>query len=348
MSTETIPQTMKVAILRKKFMGSFEDVESLKEHIAIEQRPVPVPKSGELLVRVENATINPSDLAHLRGMYGIQKEAPYALGFEASGVVVASGGGLTTWGKLGKKVGFYAEDGAWAEYAIVKAVASIVLPDDVTTEEGTACIVNPFTVMSFVDMALNGNHKYILHTAAASALGKMLIRIAANNGIEVICVVRRDEQVELCKQAGAKFIVNTSEADYKQKLTAICEETKCTMAFDAVGGPIVADVLGCMVNDSTLYSYGSMSNSETLSVNIKDLIFKGKKVEGFWVPKYQKSVGLYKLWSWSKIISASIKQDLKSDYQGSFALEELAESLKQYTQNMSKGKVLIKPTQSKQ
>lgn len=136
------------------------------------------------------------------------------MGFEGSGVVAENGGGLMGWGLVGKKVAIAAQrenQGTYAQYIVVKAGECLPLSDDTSFEQGSMCIVNPLTVIGMLDMVKQRKQKCVVITAAASALGRMINRVFPKEGVEVINIVRKQEQVDLLKKEGAKYILNSTE-----------------------------------------------------------------------------------------------------------------------------------------
>jgi len=108
-------QTMKAAVIQ-----AYDNAQTYR----VEDRPVPVPEFGEVLVKVAASPINPSDVAFIRGVYGVKRDLPTIPGFEGSGTVIASGGGFLAWRLEGKRVAFFTVgEGTWAEYAVVSATA---------------------------------------------------------------------------------------------------------------------------------------------------------------------------------------------------------------------------------
>ena len=125
------------------------------------------------------------------------------MGFEGAGIVVESGGGIMGWSLMGKKVAFAVElegQGSYAQYALAKADECLPLEDSTTFEEGSMSLINPLTALAFLDILKSNKEKSVVITAAASALGRMMNRYFPKEGVEVINIVRRQEQVELLKE----------------------------------------------------------------------------------------------------------------------------------------------------
>lgn len=125
------------------------------------------------------------------------------------------------------------------------------------------------TVMAFIEMATNQHQTTILHTVGASALGKMLIRYGKRVGIEVISIVRKPEAEKVCRDLGCKYVLNSTDEDFYNKLKNICTATKCKLAFDAVGGSLTSTVLNAMIDGAECYVYGGLSEQPVTNISIR-------------------------------------------------------------------------------
>ncbi|KAG7349421.1 Zn-dependent oxidoreductase [Nitzschia inconspicua] len=293
-SSPEIPEKMKQMVV-------LEGGSTVKEcKLEIREVDVPKPQSHEVLVKMVAAAVNPSD-------YGSWKTAKknddgLAIGNEGSGIVVAIGSGLLTKARvsIGQKVGVVGpknNQGTYSEYVTVSATDGFFpLPDDLPVEDGASFFVNPYTVLGIMDTAkTTHNSKALVHTAAASQLGQMMVKLSNNseltNGVEIINVVRRAEQVKLLEELGAKHIINSSDSDWKDQLQTKIKELECTVAFDAVAGSSSGDILSCLPNGGTLYVYGGLAGS-CRDINPMDLIYRRKDVKGFFLRSWVTSGGL--------------------------------------------------------
>jgi NADPH:quinone reductase len=281
---DAIPATMKRLVVT----APGPDVASCQ--ITVEEVPVPVPASDEVLVRVVAAAVNPSD-------YGSwvrckPEQCPFAMGKEGCGIVVQSGGGLTTELRcsVGTKVGFVGlrnKQGAFAQYVTAKAMGGIFpMPDDVPIEDAASFFINPYTALAILDTVKSAEgSKSFIHTAAASQLGQMLVKVAASEGIEIINVVRRDEQASLLKELGAKHVVVSAGESWKEELRAKVDELQATVAFDAVAGTSPSDLMEVLPEGGTVYVYGGLAG-KVQEIDPIDLIYKKKKLKGFFLTNW--------------------------------------------------------------
>ncbi|KAH9086493.1 hypothetical protein LEN26_020051 [Aphanomyces euteiches] len=290
---------------------------------------VPVPKSGQVLIKVESAAINPSNLSALQGLYASSASTPLPelLGTEGCGTVVAVGGGLWPWWISGKRVATMVSSGMWAEYVVADALQCVVLPDDVSFEEGTSCFANPLTAISFVQIAQANHCKTIVQTAAASALGKMIVRYGAQHNVQVIGVVRSDEQVKALRQVGAKHVVNTSKEDWKDELTKLSNPS--------------------VHAKSELFIYGNLTGKPWANFAPGDNRFNNKKITGFYVTTYLKQQGPLAMLSMLGSVSSGIKSTFATSVNASYPLEDALDAIVAYSSQMTNNKVVLKPQEKK-
>jgi NADPH2:quinone reductase len=310
---EEIPTTMKRLVVT----APGKDLASCK--IEIEEVPVPKPGSGEVLIKVAAAAINPSD-------YGTwtrckPENCPLAMGSEGSGVVVAEGAGLlsslTTFTcPVGTKVGFAGlknKQGAYSEYVVASATEAVfAMPDDLPVEDAASFFVNPYTVIGILDTAKAQGAKAMVHTAAASQLGQMMVKLAPTEGMEIINVVRREEQAELLKNIGAKHVVVTGSGDsWKEELKSKVKELGATVAFDAVAGQSAGDLLDVLPHKGTVNVYGGLAG-KVENVDPMALIYHEKKLKGFYLRTWIKQGGtlsmLFRMMSASRKVNSGLKQ----------------------------------------
>src|SRR5574341_1806975 len=232
------------------------------ESLALVEKPVPRPNKGQVLVHIAAAPINPSDLMFLRGHYANPKKLPVVAGFEGSGTVVAAGGGFIGRMLVGKRVACAAPfdgDGTWAEYMVTSEKFCIPLRRGISLEQGATLIVNPLTAWALMDMAKRGRHRAVVQNAAASALGRMILRLGHRLGIPVIHIVRRQEQVELMRSLGANHVLNSSETNFDADLKKISHERQASLALDAVAGEMTGRLLSAMPHGGRVIVYGALS-----------------------------------------------------------------------------------------
>ena len=147
---------------------------------------------------------------------------------------------------LGKTVA--AAGGAmYGQYRAVDAGLCLELPAGTPAVDGASSFVNPMTALGMVETMRMENHTALVHTAAASNLGQMLNRLCLSDQVPLVNVVRKPEQEELLRAAGARHVCNSTSPDFMDELTAAIKETGATLGFDATGGgKLASQILTCM------------------------------------------------------------------------------------------------------
>jgi len=300
----------------------------------------PKPGKGEVLVKILASPINPSDLSLLEGSFGEMREYPIIPGIEASGIVVEAGSGLLPKMRLNKKVSCVTSGngGTWAEYMITDAKKCIVVDDETDDFQAASFIVNPLTALAFIDIAKKYNHKAIVNNAAASNLGKMLINLANKNSIEIINIVRRNEQVESLKDFGAKYILNSSETDFGEKLKDLSHKLDAKLFFDAVGGKQTKTLLKSAPNGSEIIVYAKLDKND-IEIDPVDIIQKNKKISGFLLGNYMTEKNIFKTLIDISRVKKMLGNEISTNLNKTFSLEECNSAISYYQSNMSKGKV---------
>jgi NADPH:quinone reductase-like Zn-dependent oxidoreductase len=242
--------------------------------ISLHRVPTREPSADEVVVRVEAAPINPSDLGLLVGAADMatakasgSKDAPVItakvpeaamkgmagrldesmpVGNEGAGVVVKTGSSDAAKALMGKTVAMIG-GAMYAQYRTVRVQDCLVLPAGTTPAEGASCFVNPLTALGMVETMRREDHKALVHTAAASNLGQMLNKICLKDGISLVNIVRSPEQADILRKIGAKHICDSSAPTFMDDLTQALVDTGATLAFDAIGGgKLAGQILTCM------------------------------------------------------------------------------------------------------
>jgi NADPH:quinone reductase-like Zn-dependent oxidoreductase len=240
--------------------------------LSLAKVPIQRPGAGEVLIRIDAAPINPSDLGLLLGPADVStlkasgagdaavvtaKVPPQLMravagrvgesmpvGNEGAGVVVEAGAGAEHL--MGRTVAV-AGGAMYAQYRTVKAVDVLAVHADATPKDAASSFVNPLTALGMVETMRREGHTALVHTAAASNLGQMLNKICLKDGVELVNVVRSDAQSQILKDIGAKWVVDSSKPSFMDDLIAALVATGATLAFDAIGGgPLAGQILTAM------------------------------------------------------------------------------------------------------
>lgn len=273
----------------------------------LKEQSMPTPKPDQIIVRIDASPINPSDHGVMFGWSDMSQAAssgtgaarvltapvPAAgmrvmkarigqalpVGNEGAGTVVAAGESEAAQALIGKTVAVMG-GGMYGQYRCVPAMMCLPLLEGHTAKDGASSFVNPLTALSMVETMKLEGHTALVHTAAASNLGQMLNRICMADGVELVNIVRRQEQVDLLKDLGAKYVVNSSDDNFMAQLIDAVHTTGATLAFDATGGgKLASDILTAMegaaartpgaysiygsIHHKQVYLYGALDTSPT-------------------------------------------------------------------------------------
>lgn len=291
----TIPSTMKALLLRNDGYAQVPSgtvLEAMAPYVEAGTIEVPSPRGSEVLIKVALASINPSDVMFIKGMYGQPRALGRPAGFEGVGEVVAAGPDAE--GLIGKRIAFatgLSNWGSWAEYAVAEAAACIPLLDTVRDEDAAAMIVNPLTAIAMFGLVKDEGEKAFILTAGASQLCKLIIGVAKDEGYRPIAIVRRDDQIALLEGMGAAHVLNAEAPDFKQKLAEVLKAEKPRILLDAVTGPLAGAIFSAMGKRARWIIYGRLDAAQTVIPEPGQMIFMHKKIEGFWLTEWMRSVG---------------------------------------------------------
>ena len=242
--------------------------------LSLQEVPTQAPGANEVVVRLQAAPINPSDIGLLFGAADMttakasgSPERPVVTaniparlmpamaarlgqslpaGNEGAGVVVAAGSGPAAQALLGKTVAMLGGE-MYSQYRTIAVDQCLPLPQDATATDGASCFVNPLTALGMTVTMRREGHKALVHTVGASNLGQMLNRICLADGIGLVNIVRTSEQAALLKSQGATHVCDSSLPSFLADLTNAIEQTGATLAFDAIGGgKLAGQILNCM------------------------------------------------------------------------------------------------------
>jgi NADPH:quinone reductase len=331
--------------------------------VSLTRVPIPVPAPNEVLVRVEAAPINPSDLGLLfagadmtkASQRGTQDQPVVAaripdaalksmaarfdqsmpVGNEGAGVVVEAGSSAAAQALLGKTVA--ALGGAmYSQYRCVPHEQCLPLPAGTTPAEGASSFVNPLTALGMIETMRAEGHTALVHTAAASNLGRMLNRICLKDGIALVNVVRNDTQVDLLRAMGAAHACNSSSPTFVQDLIEALAATGATIAFDAIGGgKLAGQILMCMEaaisRKATQYSrYGSATHKQVYvygglgqgPIELNRNFGMAWGVGGWLVTPFLQKIGPAATQRLKQRVASELKTTFASAYAGEISLTE--------------------------
>ena len=353
--------------------------------IYVESTAMPEPKEDEVLIRIEASPINPSDLGLLIGpadvssmsvsgegenavvtmdipegllrMLETRLDQSLPVGNEGGGVVVKAGH-KDLEDLVGKTVGV-AGGSMYSQYRCVNAASCFVMHEGVTSAESASCFVNPLTALGMVETMRLENHSALVHTAAASNLGQMLIKICLDEDVPLVNIVRKEEHVDMLNSLGAKFVCNSSKDTFMQDLVKALVETGATIGFDATGGgKLSGQILTAMevaANQTAteynrygsntfkqVYIYGGLDRSPT---TLNRAFGFSWGLGGWLLTPFIGRVGPERFEELKQKVADEIKTTFASHYTKEISLEEVLqpENINVYSKQATGEKYLVNP-----
>ena len=353
--------------------------------IYVESTAMPEPKEDEVLIRIEASPINPSDLGLLIGpadvssmsvsgegenavvtmdipegllrMLETRLDQSLPVGNEGGGVVVKAGS-KDLEDLVGKTVGV-AGGSMYSQYRCVNAASCFVMHDGVTSAESASCFVNPLTALGMVETMRLENHSALVHTAAASNLGQMLIKICLDEDVPLVNIVRKEEHVDMLNGLGAKFVCNSSKETFMQDLVSALVETGATIGFDATGGgKLSGQILTAMevaANQTAteynrygsntfkqVYIYGGLDRSPT---TLNRAFGFSWGLGGWLLTPFIGRIGPERFEELKQKVADEIKTTFASHYTKEISLEEVLqpENINVYSKQATGEKYLVNP-----
>lgn len=349
--------------------------------------PTPTPAADEVIVRVEASPLNPSDMGLLFGGADmttaqasgtgdnsvVTAKVPPAVmtamagrvgeslpvGNEGAGVVIQAGGSPAAQALMGKTVAITGGS-MYSQYRCIKAVQCLVLPVGTTPREGASCFVNPLTTLGMIGTMRLEGHTALVHTAAASNLGQMLVKLCNKDGIGLVNIVRKQEQVDLLKGIGATYVCNSSSPNFMADLTEALVATGATLAFDATGGGRLAgQILTAMEIAATrtakeysrygstthkqVYIYGGLDRGPTEFTRAFGMAWG---IGGWLLTPYLQKIGPEAAQKLRERVAAEIRTTFASTYTKEISLAEALklEEIAVYGKQATGEKYLINPS----
>ena len=356
--------------------------------ISIANVEKPIPSADEVLIKVEAAPINPSDLGLLLSfaadlssinksgsgnetvttikihpaLMGAMKprlNESMQVGNEGAGVVVDAGENVKDM--IGKTIGL-AGGAMYSQYRCVPAANCLVMNEGTTSSEAASSFVNPLTALSFIETMKLENHTAIVHTAAASNLGQMLVKICKDDGVPLVNIVRKAEHVELLKSLGAEHVCNTSDENFMDDLVSALVTTGATLGFDATGGGNNGELPGQILSAMEIaanktakeysrygsdtykqvYIYGGLDQSPTI---LKRSYGMSWGLGGWLLTPMIGRIGMEKFQQMRERVAKEIKTTFASSYAQEISFEEMLEPdiIKSYAKQATGKKYLVNP-----
>jgi NADPH2:quinone reductase len=310
--------------------------------LTLHEIPVPQPGPGQVLVRMAASPINPTDLIMLqRAGQPTGQALPFTPGREGCGTVVA-GDGIVGRFLKGRRVACAARvsGGTWAQYLVTSATACVPLKKGVPWDQAAMLIVNPLTALAFLEIARHGQHRAIVSTGAAGALGGMLLRLGQRENLPIIHIVRRREQVDLVRERDGELVLNSSEPDFVERLRKAAQQLNATLLLDAIGGEMTSQLAEAAPFGSTILLYASLSLQDSV-INGSTARSKNLQYEGWYLPNWLRHKNFIQTLLFTGKAQDLLSNELKSPIHRRLPLAAAQQALEAYRADMTTGKILL-------
>lgn len=326
----------------------FEQFGEPSEVLKICETEEPVAKAGEVLVRMLASPINPSDLLNVRGGYSTRPALPSVPGFEGVGIIEANGGGLRGALLKGKRVVVLnRQTGNWADKVVVSSQFVIPVSAKLALDQAATFFVNPATAYLLVKRVLQiPTGQWLVQTAAASAVGKMIVRLGQHFNFPTLNVVRRHDQAEQLKQLGAQHVIvfNSAHDDERiliDQIRKILGKQTVHYAVDPVGGKTGSALVKVLGERSRMILYGSLDEAP-VGFFSRELIRTGTSIEGFWLARYMEALSLpAKLRLVSQLTGLIQQKVLSTEITARYPLNQVVQAVTEAEKTGKTGKVLL-------
>ncbi|MCE2804086.1 MAG: zinc-dependent alcohol dehydrogenase family protein [Gemmataceae bacterium] len=248
------------------------------------------------------------------------------------------------WRVMGKRVAVIAKDGgSWASHCVIPAIRAIPLAPEVPDEQAASFFVNPVTAWVMIRKLLRPSQgAWIGQTAAAGAVGQMIVRLGKDLGFKTLNIVRREEQGQILKGLGADQVIVGSGDELTEKIQLALGNEKLHAALDAVGGPTGASLIPALRRHGSLMIYGRLSG-EPIPLHSSQLMAGMRKVESFWLSEWTQDQSKLTMWSTFRQVAAAMKRGvLQSPVGKVFPFEDFRSAVQEADRAGKDGKVLLR------
>jgi NADPH:quinone reductase-like Zn-dependent oxidoreductase len=271
----------------------FRTVGEPSEVLRLEEIEEAKPAHNEVLLQMLFSPVNPSDLHMVRGRYGYQPDLPASPGAEGVGIVLEIGADVTAV-HVGDRVICIGTWNLWRERAICKASHVVPVPDEITDEAAATSYQNPLTAWALTQSVHQlGKGKWLLQTAAASSVGRMVLQLSKVYGFRTINVIHRRAQAEIIQALGGDEVVCTEDEDLRSRLQQVTGGKGVEHAIDCVAGEVGGEVVWNLGPTGMLVQFGALSSHRQtdptkflMPVFSPQLIYSAATVRGWWIPRW--------------------------------------------------------------
>jgi trans-2-enoyl-CoA reductase len=306
--------------------------------LGLESFETPPLHTGEVLLEILAAPINPADLNFIEGTYGIKPTLPSTVGIECFAKVIESRSGLFKEGDLVIPI---QRIGGWADHAVTNEQNLIRVPNEIDPLQASMLKVNPATAnLLLTHFATLKPGDWVTLNAANSGVGQCTIQIAHHLGIRTLCFLRNNSLAPELKALGATAVFEDSSAGFTEAQAALGQD-QAKLAFNAVGGDSALRLMKLLANSGTHITYGAMAR-KPLTVPNGSLIFNDIRLRGLWVTQWIRESNREILeQTYGHLAQLVIAGKLSQSVDRTFDLAEFSEAIQRLNNPARRGKILF-------
>lgn len=309
--------------------------------LRVEDVPLPEPGKGQVRVKLVLSPIHNHDLMIVTGHYGVKPPLPHHPGTEALGIVDKLGEGVSNVAVGDRVTG--GAGGAWSEFYLTHAAGLVVVPASI--DDATACQLTAMpmsAVRLLADLEVKAGD-WIAQNAANGAVGKMLAKLAAEKGINVLNIVRREDAVAELAAEGIGHVVSSEHADWQDRARAVTGGAPVLRAVDSIGGKASDELMDLVAEGGRLVSFGALSG-RPIQVTAENLLFKQTTISAFWGAKPELKMTPAELGAARMdLVRRAAEGSLKLPVAEVFGLDHAAEAAEASNTKGRQGKIALRP-----
>jgi NADPH:quinone reductase-like Zn-dependent oxidoreductase len=313
------------------------------EVIALNEAPEPALKAGEVLVKLEAASINPSDFLIVKGYYGLSPAFPFNLGSEGVGRVVTVGDKVdkALQGKRVLVLPTY-EVGTWTDHLVATPKQLVPAPEEADALQLAMIGINPATAYLLLrEYVKLQRGEWIGQTAANSAMGQYIVQFARLAGLKTLNVVRREEAAEQVRQSGGDLVL-IEGPDLAQNVKNALQGEQLSLILDSVGGGVVSSLAQSLKDGGPAVSY-AMQSGEFPAISPADFFYRGLSLNGFWLINWIRKAPRQEIETvYGKLAGLVSDGTLHASVDATYSIDDYKQATTHSLQSGRNGKVLFR------
>ncbi len=295
-------------------------------------------QQNEIKIQTIASPINPNDFMFIEKQYRLVPVFPQVAGFEGCGYIIDNNGDTNF--PVGSLVSFRHKN-VWAEQVNVPKEKLILLPANFPIEKAAQLWLNPLTAWALIEKSEAKPGEWIIISAGASTVSKLIIQFARQKGIKTIVVVRDNKQTDELKSLGANVVITDTNLDeIANRITAEINNEFVKCFVDAVGGELTTKIIPTLSTNGKIICYGLLS-SNNVSFHNSTVIFKLLSITGFGIDNWIANKSEIELnVIWEQIIKQVGNNNFKMNVAETFPLTDHKNAITK-SKTKTNGKILF-------